>query len=227
MAEPSQWRIKPDGSAESVEPYVEPVAWLTGEAADRLEERAAGEIRDQMKTGTPAGTTLLEIFYGTRRREVKSMAARCSVYVGEFGPFVDALRDSDQRYAWTTHIETLRSAMSLNPASAQSIKEALVRARGPEDAANLFEMLRGYNAEQIGLTPEELPTGAVEKLIGWLENDSLDYRVLAAHNLREITGKNLLPNPAASPTERAKGIRLWRQRLKAGELAPVGLETSS
>ena len=51
-----------------------------------------------------------------------------------------------------------------------------------------------------------------------MENDSLDYRVLAVQDMSEITGMRLMPNPAGTPTERARGIRLWRQRLKDGEV---------
>ena len=58
-------------------------------------------------------------------------------------------------------------------------------------------MLCGYNAEQIGQTPEQMKTGPLAKLINWLEDDSLDYRVLAVQDLAEITGKQLMPNPAA------------------------------
>jgi hypothetical protein len=54
-----------------------------------------------------------------------------------------------------------------------------------------------------------------------MENDSLDYRVLAVQDMGDITGMRLMPNPAGAPAERARGIRLWRQRLKAGEVAPV------
>ena len=67
-------------------------------------------------------------------------------------------------------------------------------------------MLCGYNAEQIGRTPEQLKTGAVSRLIDWLDKDSLDYRVLAVHDLWEITGKQLMPNPAGSIPERTQQI---------------------
>jgi hypothetical protein len=220
---PSQWAIRPGETIEP-QPYTVPVAWLEREPVERLEERAAAEVREAIPPNSPAGTALLEVFYSTRRREVKSMAVRCSAYVGEFGPFIDALRDSEQRSAWDTHIATLRSAMALSPLSAEKVRETLVRERGEEAADVLYEMLRGYSSDEIGLTPEAWPTGALATLIDRLESDSLDYRVLAAHNLREITGKILLQNPAGNPTERAQGVRRWRQRLKDGELEPVARE---
>ena len=62
--------------------------------------------------------------------------------------------------------------------------------------------------------PVERP--ALAKLIDWLEEDSLDYRVLAVHDLLEITGKRLMPNPAANPTVRKQSVRRWRDRLADG-----------
>jgi hypothetical protein len=85
----------------------------------------------------------------------------------------------------------------------------------------LYEMLCGYNAEQIGRNPDQIKTGAVATLIDWLEQDSLDYRVLAVHDLAEITGKRLMTNPAANASERMQSVRKWRARLEAGDLKPV------
>ena len=62
--------------------------------------------------------------------------------------------------------------------------------------------------------------GAVARLIDFLEEDSPDYRVLAAHNLYEITGKRLMPDPTAKATERARNVKVWRSRLEDGDLVP-------
>jgi hypothetical protein len=82
-------------------------------------------------------------------------------------------------------------------------------------------MLCGCCRDQVGTTPDEVAAGPVGRLIDWLENDGLDYRVLAVQNLAEITGIRLMPNPAASPMVRARGVRLWRARLKAGDVMPL------
>ena len=110
-------------------------------------------------------------------------------------------------------------ARTCSSSSAHQLRQVLVDQRGGDAATDLFEMFCGYRVEEIGRTPEEIKTGVLEKLIGWLENDNLDYRVLASHNLNQITGKNLLPNPAANPSDRTQGVRRWRQRLRQGDLA--------
>ena len=63
----------------------------------------------------------LELFQGSGRKEVKSLVARSSIHVGLFEPFIDALRDSEQKANWKTHIETLRAAMALSPESAGKV----------------------------------------------------------------------------------------------------------
>ena len=214
---PARWNFATGKPIETVSLDSAPF-WLNEEPSSRLERQAADQIREHLQPGMPARTGLLELA-GNRRKEVRALATQCGAYVGQFSPFVSALHDSDQRSVWPKHIGTLREAIALSPNSAMRLRQVLVDQRGGEAATDLFEMLRGYRAEDIGRTPEEIKVGVLGKLIGWLESDNLDYRVLAAHNLHQITGKNLLQNPAANPSDRTQGVRRWRQRLRQGDLA--------
>jgi hypothetical protein len=213
---PARWNFVTGKPLETVSLDSAPF-WLTEERSSRLERKAAEEIGEHLQPGMPAPTGLLELA-GNRRKEVRALATQCGAYVGQFSPFVRALHDSDQRTVWPKYIGTLREAIALSPNSAIRLHQELVDQRGDEAATDLFEMLCGYRAEDIGRTPEEVKIGVLVKLIGWLESDNLDYRVLAAHNLNQITGKNLLQNPAAHPSDRTQGVRRWRQRLRQGEL---------
>ena len=178
-------------------------------------------IESTLVSNTPADTQLLELFQGSTRKEVKSLVAHSCIHVDLFQPFISALRDSDQKANWKMHIDALRAAMALNPEAANKVFESLVDQRGKPAAADLYEMLCGYNTEQIGQSADQLKSGAIAKLINWLENDSLDYRVLAVQDLWEITGKRLMPNPAANLAERTQNVKRWRSRLEAGELKPT------
>jgi hypothetical protein len=215
---PSQWQITDAGMSPPVAATNFP-EWIDGEPAEQRTEQQYGApvVEQTLDAKRPVDTQLLELFQSSHKREVKSLVARSSVYVGLFVPFVDALRDSDQRATWKAHIETLRSAMSLGPDAANKVWDTLKEQRGEPAAHDLYEMLCGYSAEQVGKTPEQIAAGPIPRLIDWLENESLDYRVLAVQDLGEITGKHLMPHPEAGPTERAKGVRIWRERLKAGE----------
>jgi len=218
----SRWTIEPSGATDVVAD-ASPPDWIDQEPAGQRSEQRYGApvIESTMVSDKPADIQLLELFQGNARKEVKSLAAKSSVHVGLFEPFIDALRDSEQKANWAAHIATLRSAMALSPESAANVKRALDEQRGSPAADDLYEMLCGYNADQIGRTPEEVRSGALSRLIDWLENDSLDYRVLAVNDLWEATGKRLMPDPAANLKERTQNVRRWRSRLEAGELQPV------
>jgi hypothetical protein len=218
----SEWTIV-DGAPTAVMSSTAPPAWIDAEAGTLSSEQryAAPVIEGGLAANRPADMQLLELYQGNARREVKSLVARSGMHVGLYVPFIEALRDSQQRMPnWNAHIQSLRAAMALSPESAAKIRKTLVEQRGEAAAADLYEMLCGYNADQIGHTPEQVKSGAIARLIGWLDQDSLDYRVLAVHDLAEITGKQLLPNPAANLSERKLAIKKWRARLDSGELAP-------
>jgi hypothetical protein len=218
---PSRWALA-EGGATGVTEDAAPPEWIDHEPIVQLSEQRYGapEIEGKLVSNAPVDTQLLELFQGNTRREVRSLVLRSASHVGLFQPFVDALRDSDQKANWKTHIDTVRAAMAHNPESAERVYQALVDQRGKPAAADLYEMLCGYNAEQIGTTADQLKVGAVVRLINWLEDDSLDYRVLAVQNLYDITGKRLMPNPAAPLAERTQNVRRWRSRLESGELKP-------
>ena len=221
LAAPGVWKIE-HGVPASVSTDAAFPEWIDGEPVEQLSEKKYGApaVEAAIDSQRPVEEQLLELYQSSRRREVKSLVARGSVYAGLFVPFVDALHDSDQKASWKTHIDTLRSAMALGPESAERIHQTLVDQRGKAAADDLYEMLCGYNTEQIG-TPENFRSGLANRLVDWMENDYLDYRVLAVQDMAEITGMRLMPNPSGTPTERARGIRLWRQRIKDGEVAPA------
>jgi hypothetical protein len=219
----SKWTLV-EGAPAQVADDPAPPDWIDQETTEHASEQRFGApvIDSTLVSDKPADIQLLELFKGSGRKEVKSLATRSSIHVGLFAPFVEALRDSQQKWpTWRTHVETLRSAMAFSPQSAERVFQELNEQRGRTAAADLYEMLCGYSAAQIGATPEETKTGAISRLIDWLAEDSLDYRVLAVYNLWEITGKQLMPNPAASASVRKQNVRRWRDRLEAGELAPV------
>lgn len=199
--------------------------WIDQEPAlgpsEQLQQLAAPRIEGTLVSNRPVDIQLLEMYESNVRREVKALVARCSIHVGMFEPFISTLRDSSQRWpTWESHIQTLRAAMALSPESAEKVWQTLVQQRGEAAAADLYEMLCGYNLDQIGRTPEQWKTRALARLIDWLEEDSLDYRVLAVQNLYEITGKRLMSDPAARVRDREKNVRVWRQRLNEGSLKP-------
>jgi hypothetical protein len=218
----SRWTVTAAGATDLVADMAPP-DWIYHEPIGQLSEQRYGapKIDSTLVSNVPADVQLLELFQGSKQKEVKSLVTRSSIHVGLFEPFVKALGDSEQKPNWKMQIDALRSAMALSPESANKVWQTLVDQRGRPAAGDLFEMLCGYNADAIGHTPEQIKTGAIAQLIDRLEDNSLDYRVLAVQDLAEITGKRLMANPAANQAERTLAIRKWRARLDAGDLKPV------
>lgn len=218
----SRWTIGATGATDPVAD-ASPPEWIYHEPIGQLSEQRYGapKIESTLVSNVPADVQLLEMFQQSKQKEVKSLVTRSSIHVGLFEPFVKALGDSEQKPNWKTHIDALRAAMALSPESANKVWQTLVDQRGRPAATDLFEMLCGYNADAIGHTPEQMKTGAIAQLVDRLEDNSLDYRVLAVQDLAEITGKRLMANPAANQAERTLAIRKWRARLDAGDLKPV------
>lgn len=204
-----------DGIDEIPVPLEELPEWIGREPMTDMERSARDDLSKELEADGAVEIRLMELTDGKglgRRREVRVLAAAASVFVGEFEPLVKALNDSDQSRAWDTHIHDLRQAMALSPDVAASVRQDFVDIRGEEAALDLFEMVEGYNAAQIGATREARKTGALAQLLKWLDHDSLDYRVLAIDNIRSITGKTKGYRPDDTIKDRKKNLRkLWAE----------------
>jgi hypothetical protein len=224
LTEAAQWQLA-NGQLSQPGPLAKPAPeWLVHEPAGRQSEMLAiPPLEAAITPLQPADVQLLELYEGAQRREVKALAARASVYVGMFDPFIEGLRDSSQRANWRSQIDTLRMAMALSPDSAERVWLTLVQQRGDRAATDLYEMLCGYSPAQVGATKLERQNGPLARLITWLENDGLDYRVLAVENLFDTTGKRLLQNPIdVVPGRPNAGIREWKDRLAKDDLLSTG-----
>jgi hypothetical protein len=214
---PAGWEFAV-GELKALPSESEPPEWTRAEKLTPLDQRAMAALAGELVLDRPAGVVLKELVDSQgagRRSEVRSLAARSAVHVGQFELFVSALNDREQKVGtWPPLlIETLREALSLSPETAARIHEAFRSQRGPAEGDELFRLLRGY-------TPEDLEQGADEQLVNYLEHDKLDIRLLAHWNLMRITGlgqPGRLQDPKA---DRQQAIRVWRKRLTDGQIVP-------
>ncbi len=214
------WRTI-DGVDEIPEPVSQLPDWIGREPLTDMERSARADLSKELKEGQPVEIRLQELTDGKglgRRKEVRVIAAASSIYVGQFELLVRALDDSDQARGWDDHIRDLRQAVALSPDVAASVRDAFVKIRGEQAAQDLFEMVEGYNAAQVGTTPETVRTGALAQLIKWLDHERLDYRVLAISNIRSITGKNKVFRPDDSLKGRKKNLRRIIAEFEADQL---------
>jgi hypothetical protein len=57
-------------------------------------------------------------------------------------------------------------------------------------------------------------------LVDCLDNDSLDFRLLAFTDLSDITNKSFYYRPEATAAARAQGSNRWHAELKQGTILP-------
>ena len=224
---PATWNTF-DGIDELATEIVDLPEWIDREKLTESQRRARDTLTEELIPDAPVEVTLQELTVNEpsslgRRREVRTLAARSSLHVGRFEPFVQSLSDTDQSRAWKDHIDSLRTAMAVSPSVALQVREAFENWRGEEAADDLMEMIRGYSAEEIGLTREEQQNGALVTLLKWMDSDSLDYRVLASYNLNQITGTRNLADyqPSAESRQRERSLRRLWQRFESNELLPA------
>jgi len=197
--------------------------WVDREPITATERSARDVVAEAIVPGEPINIRLLELSDRNdrgRRTEVRSLAARSGAYVGLYDALVNALNDTNQRASWRSQVDELRQAIARDPSAADGIGEAFALERGQEAAEDLMEMLFGFDAAAVGETPDEVKNGALVRIIRWMNDDDLTYRVLASSNWDEITGKRLFGNyrPEQNDAQRKRALRHHWDRLEKGEL---------
>jgi hypothetical protein len=199
-------------------------SWIEKEPVTSLERSASNVLNQQLVPGQPVELSIAELTdEETSNRENRRLASEASLYVGEFEPFIKSLNDSDQRTVWRSHIAAMRQAIARDPQLAVKLHEDFINVRGPEAGEDLFAMIRGFTPEQIGLTRDELKQGVLLDLIRWLEDENLDYRVLAIYNLDELKGTKELKGyrPDAIPRSRQIAVEKIRREIEDDEFLPL------
>ena len=222
---PALWKTV-EGIDSAPGPFDKLPAWIDQPRLTQFEREARRTVSEALRAGEPVGISILELSDKRglgRRREVRTLAAESGTYVGVFEPFVRALNDPDlNQLVWERQIEIARQALARDPRAAQRLREDFVAQRGEAAAADLMEMMFGFDEEEVGTTAEERKAGALPRLIRWLDSDQLDYRVLALYNLNQITGTRNQGNyrPTHTAVQRQRALRIYWDRLGKDELRP-------
>lgn len=145
-----------------------------------------------------------------RRYSERALAARCLAEIDEFDAIISALNDRDQHAFWEHHFNTLRRALTRGDETVNRLQLELDKAHG-DRAAFMMDMIRGFSEQQLA-------SGGAAKLVRYLNHKSLDHRVLAIQNLKDITGYSLAFR-AEQPEARRQGVvRKWMGRLSTGRV---------
>ncbi len=185
----------------------QPPEWAGHHGIREIDRAAMSELVPKLTSDRSLTLTLLEISQ-SRRTDVKSLAARCLAALDRFEPTVEALGDRRQHPHWTMHYEQLCSAVARDGRVSERVFETLKRKVGP-DADKLYRPLWGY-------TQEQLDAGGGAELVGLLEDELLEVRVVAIEALKQLTGMHLYYKPEQPPARRQSSVKNWQKRLDSG-----------
>lgn len=193
--------------------------WVGSEALSASEREAINALEPAFDTDQPAATILKNFTDSQhsigRRREVRALATRSLVYLGDFEPCIAALNDTKEKLSWPTYLEEMRLAITRSPETAAQVRATFQKQRGA-DAPFLYRMLWGYTAA-------DLKNGADKDLVAALDNDALDYRVMSFWNLQNITGSAHHGYRPEDPTnKRRTPYNAWKDKLRQGKILPAG-----
>ncbi|MEN6494904.1 MAG: hypothetical protein ABFD16_11555 [Thermoguttaceae bacterium] len=185
--------------------------WIDVATISLLDQRASGTVEKELEKNRPVLLTLRELAEH-RQKEVRWLAQRCLATIGDFQLMVAALDDPEQKSVWADYMEQLCAAVRRSPLAAAQVRGAIERVySGPTKTAagaSLYELLWKYQ-------PEGLTAADAERLVSYLEHETLAVRVVAHWNLKNITGLSLYYRPEDPAGRRESAVQKWKERLRA------------
>jgi hypothetical protein len=149
-----------------------------------------------------------------RKAEVGALAAQTLVLLDRPDAYFGAdgiLADVKQKAFWPEHFAALVAAIDRGPQSAAVVREAINQMDAAEAAA-IYRLLWLFSNAQ-------LEAGGDELLVTSLDSPNMTVRVLAAENLRRITGTTLFFKPENNTApRRSSDIKKWETRLKKQDI---------
>jgi hypothetical protein len=188
-------------------------SWVTSEEQSDTDRLAAGKVDGYLVTAKPAGLQLRELAdpQNTRQREVRSLAIRSLMYLGDFDLCVAAMNRENERFFWADGMDELHAAVARNPETAARVRAAFENRRGAEDGGALYRIVWGYR-------PAQLTDGADRQLIEALGSDSLDFRVMSFETLKTLTGATHGYRPDDQEVKRRAAFNAWKKQI--GRIVP-------
>lgn len=186
--------------------------WIVSDDRNDVEQLAAPVVEKESRDKVVS--LALKELADDRRSEVRLLAMRGLMYLGEYDRLVTALRDENHARNWDALIDSLREACSLGAATAGRVKQAFESHRGAVKGSELYRMVVGYNAEQLG-------RGAAASLVKALDHEDLDFRVVSYNQLKRISPRTVSTyRPTDTAPKRRPNVLKWEQMLERGELTP-------
>jgi hypothetical protein len=180
--------------------------WIDAGSLTSIDRVTSLNMLKMLDSGKPLEVRLQELLTDPAV-DVRALSARCLGYLNQFEPLLKDLGNAQQKAFWAVEIEALRRAVSRSPETAAALRSAAEGLRVKKGSA-IYRLLWGYSIDQLA------DVGAAE-LVDLLESPDMDIRVLAADNLRRITGALQSYRPEKRPDENKLSINRWKGSLKA------------
>ncbi|QGJ69480.1 Hypothetical protein PBC10988_11620 [Planctomycetales bacterium 10988] len=188
--------------------------WIEEDNVSRIDEQAGQLVERELQSDDSVVFRLRELSLD-RRIEVRLLAMRTLILMGEFDAAVQALGEETLRpTARSLLIEELRAALAFDPKVGQKMQESFMT-HYREDGPALYRMLWGYTKNQ--LTGQE---NEAARLVGYLDHNDFVFRALSFWNLNDLTKMTFRYRPELSAERRGQYSARWRDALANGTIVP-------
>jgi hypothetical protein len=214
---PQRWTLSgnpADAPAAAAAPISGIPKWINNpEPLNPNDVRASEALATALDGDKPLVQALREMVEH-QRVEYCAMGAQCLALLDEFEPLIAAFHDENQRPMWNIEIACVRAAVARGPATAAHVREACVKRLGDEAGKDFYRLFWGY-------TKDQLQKDQAAKLVEYLDNENLEFRVVAFADLQDITNKTFYYRPdAPASTRRGVPLRRWQDELRNGLIVP-------
>lgn len=187
--------------------------WFRPDSVRAIDRLAAMDIEQQI-AGAPATDAMQELdaLVKLNRPEVVAAAVQTQLLAGNWSSVVPSvLGQVDARAHWDQVLDLVRQLLASEPDEAKEFQRVLKSQLGAE-AESLFGLVAGDNFDTAIAMQD---SDRLSKLVGYLENSRLIYRVVANYQLQRLTGQasGFLPQSPAKGT--IQGIR---REISAGRM---------
>jgi hypothetical protein len=177
--------------------------YQTSQNLSASQQQTAQELVAVLSDSSDISTDLRKAFETHRLLQVKIVAARCLMQLGEFNPIMDTLNNAEYHSTWEDSVTAISKCMTPEEMNMEQITEAL-QSRAGDQTEVITEMLGTC-------TDEQLQGDLGEAMVQGLGSTVMLERVISFIRLKNLTGKTQMYFPDKNPHQQVASIRRWQQ----------------
>ena len=182
------------------------------------QQQTAQELVAVLADSSDLSTDLRKAFETHRLLQVKIVAARCLMHLGEFNPIMDTLNSADYRSTWEDSVAAISKCIKQDEMQMDQVSAALQSRVG--DQTEMITAMLGT------CTDEQLQGDLGEAMVQGLDSTVMLERVISFIRLKKLTGKTQMYFPDKNPNQQVVSIRRWQQLWTDKKLRRQGSATN-